>query len=180
MIDKNIMDNEKMEENLPPQGIQTPSGRREGSMVPLTLSSSSSAGPTFPLLAGGKFKMTTVEEVANKDLDEPLEMTFVECRSFNDEFGESQDLGPHIGDADALASCSKTKGKRKARVSPGAISPSDEEKKDANFGKYQIKPVSVVLRKLRPKKKLSDNVAFLSGNETAGETSPARVSTNAE
>lgn len=124
--------------------------------------------------------MTTVEEVANKDLDELLEITFVECRSFNDKFGESQDLDPHIGDADALASCSKTKEKRKARVLPGAISPSDEKRKDANFDKYQIKPVSVVLRKLRPKKKKpSDNIAFLSGNETAGETSSARVSTEA-
>lgn len=64
-------------------------------------------------------------------------------------------MGLHLGDAESLASCSKSGGKRKVRVSPGGVTPSDEEREDKEPGTL-INPV-VELRKLRPRKKKPDS-----------------------
>ncbi|KMQ83646.1 hypothetical protein RF55_19461, partial [Lasius niger] len=88
------MDKEN-EKQLPPQGFRTPSGRRESSMVPGALSSSSSEGPAPSLPTGEERQMVTVanEDTRKVEKEEPLKMATIDCATFSQEFGDSQDVG---------------------------------------------------------------------------------------
>ncbi|KMQ89974.1 grip domain-containing protein rud3 [Lasius niger] len=116
--DNMAMDNDT-EITLPPQGIRTPSGRRENPTVPGALPSSSDAGPT-------------VEE--EPDPKDPLHLIFVDCTSMLED--ESR-VPPQVsllpktqGDLAMTSTPSRVtrSSKRKAKkTSPDAITPSSEE-----------------------------------------------------
>ncbi|KMQ90148.1 helicase domain protein [Lasius niger] len=79
----NNMDMEKESEKLiPPQGIRTPSARRESPTIPGTLLSPSCVGPVLSLPTGEGHKLATVETEPDRD---PLDLTFVDCPSMLEE-----------------------------------------------------------------------------------------------
>ncbi|KMQ88893.1 gag-pol polyprotein [Lasius niger] len=150
-----MTDRQTMDKSLSSQGIRTPSGRRVELTVPELPSSSSSVGPTSPLLAGGENEETTAKRFLDEDQNEPLVMNIAECRPFKDEFADSQQQDPLLLDDVAIPSASAgVAGKRRAKASPDAISPSDEERREGNQSLLgQMKPVTVSLRRLRSAKK---------------------------
>ncbi|CAL1672184.1 unnamed protein product [Lasius platythorax] len=150
-----MTDKQEKGKSLSPQGSRTPSGRREELTVSELPSSSSSAGPTSPLLAGGENEGMTAKKLFSEDQNEPLAMDIVECRSFRDEFADPQQQDPLLLDDMAIPLTSTgVAGKRRAKASPDAVSPSDEERQGVNQSLLgQMRPVTVSLRKLRSAKK---------------------------
>ncbi|KMQ90172.1 gag-pol polyprotein [Lasius niger] len=151
----NMMESKNHDNSLPPQGIRTPSGRREGSTVPGAPSSLSRVGPAPSLPTGEEREGATVEseEPRNPD-DDGLE-------------------------ADAnLTLCEKPRAKRKARTtSPGLITPSDEE----NGGNEEPRKVTAVsLRKPRSNKKRAPSMDFVNLTVAPDAASSSRMSTETE
>ncbi|CAL1672252.1 unnamed protein product [Lasius platythorax] len=180
--DSNMMDRQSKEKSLPPQKSRTPSGRREEPMVSGLPSSSSSVGPTSLLLAGGEYERMTAEELLNEDPKEPLVMDVIECRLFKDEFASSQEQDPPVSDVVVPITSINVIGKRRARSSPDAVSSSDEERQGVSPSLLgRIRPVTVSLRKLRStKRKPPNDFADLTEGKVLDDTSPARMSTDAE
>ncbi|KMQ91492.1 reverse transcriptase [Lasius niger] len=142
------MDNDK-EITLPPQGIRTPSGRRESPTVPGALPSSSDAGPTLSSPTGGGLKVATVEE--EPDPKDPLDLTFVDCTSMLEEeprIPPQVSLMPETQSDLAMTSTPSRvtrSSKRKAKkTSPDAITPSSEE-----IGTTIGRVPKIVLRKVK-------------------------------
>lgn len=146
-----------------------------------SLSSLICAGSALSSPTGKERERTTVvdEDVRKIKEEEPLEMDTIGCMTFSQEFGDSQEVGLHIGNAEGLASCSNAAGgKRNAKISPGGITPSDEDKeRGVSIRKNPV----VVLRKLRPRKKKPDiDPSFVDLTEVAECSSSSRMSAAAE
>ncbi|KMQ92578.1 gag-pol polyprotein [Lasius niger] len=155
-IDIIMTDRQQLEKSLSPQGSRIPSGRRVELTVPELPTSSSSVGPTSPLLAGRENEGTTAKDLFSEVQNEPLVIDIVECRSFRDEFADFQEKDPLLPvDDKAIPSTSTAvAGKRRAKASPDAISPSDEERRGVSPSLLgQMRPVIVSLRRLRSAKK---------------------------
>lgn len=75
------MSSEQIENILQPQGIRTPSGRREDSTVPEVLPSSSSEGPALSLPTGEERKLVTIATETEVELRDPIDLTFIDCLS---------------------------------------------------------------------------------------------------
>ncbi|KMQ89742.1 hypothetical protein RF55_10598 [Lasius niger] len=89
---ENMDTNKINEEMLPPQGIRTPSGRRESPTVPGALLSSSNEGPAPLSPTGGGRELATVE--AESDPRDPLDLTFVDCPSMIEEEPQALSQAP--------------------------------------------------------------------------------------
>ncbi|KMQ94773.1 hypothetical protein RF55_5060 [Lasius niger] len=183
--DKTAMDKDnKMEITLPPQGIRTPSGRRESPTVPGALPSSSDAGPTLSSPTGGGLKVATVED--EMDPKDPLDLTFVACASvLEDESRVPPQLTslPGVNEDLALTSTpsrnTRSSKRKSKKVSPDAITPSSEETAIA-----ANRVPKIVLRKVkeRSKKRMKSRTAE-SEEDTATtpeDTSSARMSADSD
>ncbi|KMQ92971.1 gag-pol polyprotein [Lasius niger] len=82
------------EATVPPQGIRTPSGRRESPTVPEALPSSSSVGPALSSPTGEGRESATVE--VEPDPRDPLDLTFVDCASMLEEKPQALIQAPKV------------------------------------------------------------------------------------
>lgn len=132
---------------LPSQGSRIPSDKRASPTVPEARSSSSSVGPSPVSPTGTGNENATAVNRAEESRD-PLDLTFVDCPSISPGGDEPVERGMNRDVAAVESSVfTRSKCKRKAKVSPDVITHSDEERT------YRSPRSLVALRKLRSKKK---------------------------
>ncbi|CAL1671593.1 unnamed protein product [Lasius platythorax] len=173
------MEKEK-DETVPPQGIRTPSGRRESPTVPGALPSLSSVGPALSSPTGEGRELATVEELDPKD---PLDLTFVDCASMMEDEPQAPSQVPLPSRTqDNLAVTSTHSGntrssKRKVKkTSPDAITPSSEETTTVT-GKVP----RVILRKVKERsRKRKPRIVEEDLDAALGETSSTKMSTESD
>ncbi|KMQ90343.1 hypothetical protein RF55_9462 [Lasius niger] len=136
-------DNGKM---LPPQESRTPSGRRESSTVPGTLTSLSSVGPALLLPTGRERERITVENETELDSRDPLEDCEDELQHPRQDV---QNLEMAIGSTPITTPAVKREARK---ISPDA--PSEEE---TGVGIDTKKIPRVTFRKPRTRKRRQKN-----------------------
>lgn len=136
------MDKEK-ETNLPSQRFRTLSGRRTGPTVPGAGMSSSSVGPARSPPTGKELKVATVEDTK---LEEDLPVTAL-TEDLSGDGPEKEEVA--MGEEPSQL----TRSKRKAQVSPGAHSLSEEEREEAPLEQREKRVVRVTLRKMKDRVK---------------------------
>ncbi|KMQ92776.1 hypothetical protein RF55_7195 [Lasius niger] len=173
------MEKEK-DEMVPPQGIRTPSGRRESPTVPGAFPSLSSVGPALSSPTGEGRELATVEELDPKD---PLDLTFVDCASMMEDEPQAPSQVPLPSRTqDNLAVTSTHSGntrssKRKVKkTSPDAITPSSEETTTVT-GKVP----RVILRKVKERsRKRKPRIVEEDLDAALGETSSTKIGKDSE
>lgn len=163
---------------LPPQGSpRSLSGRRECSTVPGTLSSPG-VGPTPLLQTGEENKAATVEEVEESVPRDPLDISFVDCSCTMDRELEAYDQAENQAVVEDVQTANISRLKRKARISSGGATPSDDEQGHGFKKDSETSPVA--LRKLRSRKKKRVQVDLNTSSEITDEMSSAKMSARSD
>jgi len=156
--------NKDTEINLRPQRSRSLSGRRTSPTVPGAGMSPSNAGPARSPPTGEKLKLATVENAKEEEeltISAPIEVLSGDGLMTEEE--ASKEGLPQ-----------RARSKRKAKVSPGAHSLSEEEKEETPLEQKEKREARVILRKLkdRAKKACLKNEASvdLTGNSSLDET----------